>query len=134
MKKIWVGVRIGYGEEPLGSTKFLLPANEVWGKVMFLHLSGRSQGKGWGCLPLPPPMQTLSPWMQTSPGCRPPCPLDADPTQKQPPPLPTKYRQIQSIPVTAKIRVLTYPRYGQRAGGTHPTGMHCCTDYEHIVK
>ena len=59
---------------------FLLPANEVWGKVMFLHLCV-ILFTGGGSLPNPP--RCRPPWMQTPPRLgRPPrvgqTPLDAD--------------------------------------------------------
>ena len=57
--------------------QFLLLANEVWSKVLFLHLCVILFTGGGGSVP---PMQTPCPWMQTPrmetlpPGCRPPPP------------------------------------------------------------
>ena len=87
----------------------LPPANEVWGKVMFLHLCVILFTGGRGVCPTPsgcrPPRVGQTPWMQTSrvgqtppPGCRHPG-LGRPPWMQTPP-------------------------YSQQAGGTHPTGMH----------
>ena len=78
---------------------FLPPANEVWGKVMFLHLSvilftGGVSARLHAGMHTPsgrhPPRQTPS--------------LGQTPTLGRPPPSDTM-------------------GYGQQAGGTHPTGM-----------
>ena len=96
----------------------LPPANEVWGKVMFLHLCVILCTGEEGVYPTPPgcrpprvrqipqgwadppgvgqtPGWADPPWMQTPRGWTDPSP-DAD------------------------------PHYSQQAGGTHTTGMHTC--------
>ena len=85
-----------------------------WGKVMFLQASVilLTGGQGGTSPPLgadtPPPEQT-------SPGADPPgadtTPLEQTHPPEQTPPPPTGEHGV---------------RYGQRAGGTHPTGMQSC--------
>ena len=87
-----------------GQDKFLPPANEVWGKVIFLHLSVILFTVGEGGLPqcmlgfAPPPGADTPPWEQTPPG--------ADTPLEQ-----------------ASPHAVHAGRYGQQAGGTHPTEM-----------
>ena len=80
----------------------LPPANDVWGKVMFLHLSvilftggGVYPSMQWGRHPLGrhPPRQTPPQADTLAPGQTPPSNTTG---------------------------------YGQQVGGTHPTGMHTC--------
>ena len=84
---------------------YLPPAYEVCGKVMFLHASVILST--WGaCMPRTPPCAMHAP---LPPACPPPPHM---------PPTCTP-------PAThAPARPLS--RYGQWAGGTHPTGMHPC--------
>ena len=70
---------------------FLSPANEVWGKVIFLHLSVILFTVGGGV-------------------CLSAC-WDTHPPPGPDPPSPGGVHAV---------------RYGQQAGGTHPTGMHSC--------
>ena len=93
----------------------LPPVNEVWGKVMFLHLSvilltGVCPTPLCGCRPRPRLGQTPPPLGLGRPhGCRPPGDRTDHPWMQTP-----GVRQAPSF------------RYGQQAGGTHPTGMHTC--------
>ena len=68
-------------EHQLGKVPFLPPANEVWGKVMFLHLSVIHSVYEGVCI-----------------------------------------RESWGRPLTPSDTT----GHGQRAGGTHPTGMHYC--------
>ena len=94
---------------------FLLPpSNEVWGKVMLLHLSvtlftGVCPIACWDT----PPRHT-SP-RQIPPGQTPSLWADNPPLGRQPPP---PWQTSPHPPNTTG--------YGQQAGGTHPTGMHSC--------
>ena len=89
-----------------GQDKFLPPANEVWGKVIFSHLSVilftvDEGGLPQGMLGFAPPRSrhpTLgadTPWSRHTPGAGIPHAVHAG-------------------------------RYGQQAGGTHPTEMQSC--------
>ena len=85
-----------------------------------------------------PPGADTPPWEQTPPGSRPPTadtPPGADPPQEQippgskhtppgsrHPPQQTPPRSRHPLPPGAEHA----GRYGQRAGGTHPTGMQSC--------
>ena len=113
----------------------LPPANEVWGKVMFLHLCVILFMGGAGSAHPPPigrlgggqtpsqeelPRQTTpqmqspcprqTPWMQSPPG-RPP---DADPSRQTP---------LDADPPRC-WHTHSPPPLHQQAGSTHPTGMH----------
>ena len=133
----------------------LSPANEVWGKVIFSEACVKSSvhrvGSTWAGAP--PPGQGTPPGPGTPP-CRythPPTPQtrytpapgqvhppdQVHPTQNQvhPPGPGTSPRQVQppdqvhpQEPGTAPppLRAVNVWRYGQQAGGTHPTGMHSC--------
>ena len=57
----------------------------------------------------PPPRADPLPWVQTPPGSDTPLQQTPPQEQRQPPPTPKQT-----------------PAYGQRAAGTHPTGMHSC--------
>ena len=89
----------------------LPPANEVSGKVIFfLHLCViLFTGRRWG---------SAQPPIGRPPQCKPPLvgqtPPDADPLGLGKSPLPS--------------------RYGQQAGGTHPTGMHTYSLNEGVQK
>ena len=75
-------------------TLLLPPANEVWGKVMFLHLSVCSWGEGF-CI-----QGGLHPWGSASK-----CVCIGG-------------KGVRQTPLQQNTT-----RYGQQAGGTHPTGM-----------
>ena len=111
----------------------LSPANEVWGKVMFLHLcvilfTGRA-GSAQPPFRQTPPGLGRPPWMQTHP------PPDADPSRVGKTPLDADPPSVGQTPLEADppspgCRPLQGwadpppPRYGQQAGDAHPTGMH----------
>ena len=78
-----------------------MPANEVWGKVMFLHLSVSHSVHRGGCA-------SQHAMGQTPPGQTPP---GRHPHPGQTPP--------GRHPLDTTV-------YGQQVGGTHPTGMHTC--------
>ena len=72
-----------------------------------------------------------TPWDQVSPGNRytPPGP-GTPPRPGTPPPRGTRYTPQDQVhpPDQVHPRAVHAGRYGQQAGGTHPTGMHsCCT-------
>ena len=108
---------------------FLPPANEVWGKVIFLHLSViLFTGGGVPGQVLPPgqvhpsgqvhppalihPLAGTPPWVGTPPWAgRPPGQVH---------PL-GRYTPGQVHPRQCMLG------YGQQAGGTYPTGMHSCS-------
>ena len=110
---------------PLFTPLLLPPANEVWDKVMFLHLcvnlftEGGGRRQTSGVLGRPPsPMQT--PYGgQTPPDADPPLGW-ADPPRLQT--LLDRTPRPHPNPGVGQTR----PRYSQQAGGTHPTGMHTC--------
>ena len=87
---------------------------------MFLHLSvSHSVHRGGVCLSAcwdthPPRADT--PREQS-------CPPRADTTQEHTPP-----------GSTPPPRAVHAGRYGQQAGGTHPTGMHTCTTFVYSVQ
>ena len=85
------------GTHPIGMHSCYLPQRS-WGKVIFSQASVILLKGGGSTWPGRPP----SPWAD-------PPPPRSDPPPVRPPG--TKY---------------TPPRYGQRAGGTHPTGMQTC--------
>ena len=107
--------------------KFLLPANEVWGKVMFYTCASFCSQGGvyhsmqwsvhpWADTPLGRHPMSRHPLGRHSPRQTPPGethipPLGRHPTSGQTPP-----RQIPS----------STPEMATEAGGTHPTGMHSC--------
>ena len=95
---------------------YLPPANEVWGKVIFLHLFVILFTGGGVC---------LSACWDTPPGPPPPGPATSPPGTSPPPgsrhPPPGTPRNRHTPPTTKHAG-----SYGQRAGGTHPTGMQSC--------
>ena len=116
----------------------LSPANEVWGKVIFLHLSViLFTGGTWAGAPLAgtPPWPGTHPRDQVYPPSRytprdqvhPPGP-GTPPGQVHPPG--TRYTSLAGTPLGA----VHAGRYGQEAGGTHPTGMHSCFFFACIWK
>ena len=125
------------------------PVKEVWGKVIFLHLSVSHSVHRGGV-----PGQVL-PWDQVHPhplgpgtppdqvhppGTRYTTPLDqVHPRDQVHPPGPgtppgTRYTPQDQVhplhqippPRTSNPRAVHAGKYGQQAGGTHPTGMHSC--------
>ena len=102
---------------------FLPPANEVWGKVIFLHLSvilftgGSVPGQ-------------VHPQAGTPPAGN---PGQVHPSGQVHPPAGTplgKYTPKAGTPLAGPPGRYTPQQcmlgYGQQAGGTHPTGMHSC--------
>ena len=79
---------------------------------VYLFTGAWGSAQPLGCRPPPPawrppfPMDAETHGCRPPPGCRPPSPDTPSPWMQTPPP----------------------PRYGQRADGTHPTGMHTCWD------
>ena len=89
---------------PHSPVSFITAANEVWGKVIFLHLFVILFTGGG------------STWAGTPPGTRyTPLGLGTPPRPGNPP-----------GPGTPPRPGTPPGRYGQQAGGTHPTGMHSC--------
>ena len=122
--------------------KLLPPANKVWGKVIFSVACVNNSVQRVGCLPqcmlgyTHPPEQTSR--EQTPPGSRHPPRADTPPEQM--PPLGADTPQSRHPPGNRPPWEQTSPRsrhppakhagrYGQRAGGTHPTGMQSCFLY-----
>ena len=119
----------------------LPPANEVWGKVTFSEACVKnSVHRGEGGLPQcmlgynnPPRTRQAPPWPGTPPGPGTPGTRQAgtpSPRTRHPP-----RARHPSGPGTAPPRTRHHPpraehagRYGQRAGGTHPTVMHSCLE------
>ena len=104
------------------------PTNEVWGKVIFLHLSvilftGGYLGRYTPRQVHTPPWADTSLWAGTPPGkVHTPLgrytPRQVHPTGRYTPQVgtpPGRYTPQQCM-----------LGYGQQAGGTHPTGMHSC--------
>ena len=119
-----------------------LPSATKFAKVMILHVSVYSEGLPQCMLVYPPPpgirhplgvdppQEQTTPWEQTPRSRHPPPrsrPLRADTPQKTP--------QEQKPPGSSLPRSRHPPgavhtgRYGQKAGSTHPTGMHSCSKY-----
>ena len=87
---------------------YLPPANEVWSKVMFLHLSASHSVHG-GAVVKGGVVDTASTQRQTTllyPEADTPC------TQRQTPPC--TQRQIPLVQTDSEV------------GGTHPTALHSC--------
>ena len=108
---------------------FLPPANEVLGKVIFSEACVKNsvhKGRGLpqcmlGYQPIPPPMQTPPPGQGPHKSRHPPRsrhPPGADPLEANTSP-------SRPLPPGA----VHAGRYGQQAGGTHPTGMHSCVRF-----
>ena len=87
---------------------YLPPANEVWGKVIFLHLS---------VILLSAPVHA---------GIHPPRTRGRHPPRSRPPGADTpRCRHLPSPGADTPLPTAVHAgRYGQQAGGTHPTGMH----------
>ena len=100
----------------LHSVVFLPPANEVWSKVIFLHLSVSHSVHG-GVPGQVPPRQVhprqVHPTGQVQP-----------PQQVQPPRQVHPPGQVHLLPGTPPWQCML--GYGQQVSGTHPTGMHSC--------
>ena len=97
----------------------LPPANEVWGKVIFLHLPVILFTRGEY-----PPRPGTPPWTRYTPLDQVPPPRPGTPPNQVPPW--TRYPPDQVHPPRAGTPP-TPGRYGQQAGGMHPTGMHSCS-------
>ena len=120
--------------------------NEVVAKVMFLQVSVCPQGGEFVCLSAcwdanPPRDQAAPPrpgrsprTRQTPPGPgRPPRDQGDPPPDQADPPGPGRPPQADTPPPPAGKQT---PAYGLRAAGTHPTGMHSCSqknDYRYLV-
>ena len=108
------------------SLRFSPPANEVWGKVIFFHLSVILFTGGGSTWVGTSPADTL-PWQVhlhrqvQRPLGRYTTPARYTPGQVHPHPLGRYTPSAKYIPRTG-----TSPTDGQCAGGTHPTGMHSC--------
>ena len=118
-------------------TGLLPPTNEVWDKVMFLHVSVIlfTRGSTWaGTSPgRYTPLGRYIPWAGTPPRqVHPPgqvhpqagtLPEQVHPLGQVHPP-----GQVHPSPLGRYTpgQVPTSPADGQQAGGTHPTGMHSC--------
>ena len=105
----------------------LPPANEVWGKVIFLHLSvilftGGVPGQVHP-RQVHPPGQVHPPWTGTPPG-QVPLRQVHPPGQVHTPQAGTPRPPRQGPPGGTPLQCML--GYGQQAGGTHPTGMHSC--------
>ena len=88
----------------LSNCELLLPANKVCKGYVFTPVCHSVHREGRGCLPH--------------------CMLGyTPPDQRQTPPL------DQTPPQVADTPAVHAGRYGQQAGGTHPTGMHSCVFY-----
>ena len=104
-----------------------------WAKVIFSQACVKnSVHRGGGCLPQCMLGYTPSPWEQTPPLGADTPPLGADtpgadtppgthPPQEQTPPQ-SRHPSTRHPPPPRKQTAA----YGQRAAGTHPTGMHSC--------
>ena len=97
---------------------FFPPANKVCSKVIFLHLfvilftGGVCLSACW---------DTSPPWEQT-----PPPPRTRHPPWSRPPP----GADSPPTPTPGAPGAEHTGRYGQQAGGTHPTGMQSCLGYK----
>ena len=135
---------------PLFLVLYLLPANEVWGKVIFsVACVKNSVHRGvclsacWDTTPLE---QTHLPWKQTPPRSRhleeANTPPEADtPPWKQTPPE-SRHPPWKQTPTGSRHplpRKQTLPeavhagRYGQQSGGMHPTGMQSCLHADYFL-
>ena len=100
---------------------FLPPANEVWGKVIFSAAYVKNsvhRGSIWAGTP---------PWTGN-----PPPPGQVHPQAGTPPS--QVHTPWQGTPpwVGTPLGAVHAGRYGQQAGGTHPTGMYSC--YIGVIK
>ena len=105
----------------VGDKHFLPPANEVWGKVIFSVACVKNSVHGGSAsvhagIPHPPSDQTPPrPDIPSPPGPG-PAP-DHAPPEQTPPPGPGTPCAVYA------------GRYGQQAGGMHPTGLQSCLEY-----
>ena len=103
-----------------GDKHFLPPANEVWGKVIFSVACVKNSVHGGSAsvhagIPHPPSDQAPPDQTSPPPGTRPrprPCTPRADTPRDQ------------AFPCAVHAG-----RYGQQAGGMHPTGLQSCLEY-----
>ena len=102
-----------WSNEPPTCRKYHYRLQRSWGKVMFLHVSvilftGGSSASVHAGIYIPP---------------------GADPLEQTPPPvadLPTGADTPSPRSRHSPLGAVHAGRYGQQAGGTHPTGMHTC--------
>ena len=88
---------------------FLPPANEVWGKVMFKHLSVMLF-TGRGCIPACNGLRVYTSLGRHLPGQTPP---------------PPRQTHTHTPSADTPRQTLSHPnKTATEAGGTHPTGMH----------
>ena len=104
-------------------------------KVMFLHLSVSHSVHGGQCLPqymlgyTPTTSKADTPWSRHLPGAD--TPQEQTPPRSRPPPREQTPQGADTPPPKEQTPPCTVHagRYGQQAGGTHPTGMHTCLIY-----
>ena len=116
----------------------LLPANEVWGKVIFSEACVKNSVQVLRSGPGTPPGTRYTPWDQVHPPGPGTCPWDqvhppgpgTPPWEQVHPPGPgtPPWDQVHHPPRTRYMPpgAVHARRYRQQAGGTHPTGMHSC--------
>ena len=109
----------------------LPPTNEVWGKVIFLHLSVILFTGVWSAsvhagISPPPPPGPGTPWSRHPPGTR--HPQSRHPRQGRHPlgPGTPPWSRHPPPPRADPPGAVHAGRYGQQAGGMHPTGMQSC--------
>ena len=120
-----------------GTFDFLPPGNEVWGKVIFSVACVKNSVQGGGGLPQC--MLGYHPPQSRPPGSRHPPPPGADnpPRSRHPPGSRPPWEQtpqsrhptrLEQTPPRSghPLCAVHAGRYGQQAGGMHPTGMQSC--------
>ena len=108
---------------------FLPSANEVWGKVIFLHLSvilfTGGRGEYLAGTPRAGTPRAGSPLAGTLlAGTPPPSPRADLYTAPRVGTTPGRYTPLPGRYTPPRLQCML--EYGQQAGGTHPTGMHSC--------
>ena len=103
-----------------------------WGKVMFLQVSvilfteGESASVHAGITPPPRGRNQEDPPPSRPPRSGTPQEENPPPPEQAPPPPGRDPPGAETIPPRKQCM---QGRYGQQAGGTHPTGMHACFPY-----
>ena len=123
----------------IAAAEFLPPANGVWGKVIFFHLSailftegdylGRYPSQAGTPLGWYTSWVGTPPWEGTPPGRYTPgryTPWQVHHPEGTPSPAGTPPPIRQVHPPEAHPLQQCMLGYGQQVGGTHPTGMHSC--------